>query len=290
MFVKILQEVRDKTQIECQNCRYVNDYLLASVRVWCDQLKLDDNIKNYITREYQFYGFTSLINYLYKLWEPEKREEKDWVGNVKITYQKSKLHNLVAFILNNINVGSQSMEIIVIGAFVVTAVGYWIYILNRGQNQVQQLSLRVEPKQNENPPTIPSLTVNKTINKYFLVLVVSASEAKFLETLQTKSRLDLSDGERLYKITNYLWLGSESEFNQGKTEINNYLVSTREESEYDIHLVYFEIKRLDERFKENINQVDRFDAFRDLANSYISFTVSPRLQMEAYGNFEVYNC
>jgi hypothetical protein len=99
----------------------------------------------------------------------------------------------------------------------------------------------------------------------------------------------MSDGERLYEITKYLWLGSETGFNEGEASINQYSVSAGKESEYDIYLVYFKLKQPDEGFKPNINQLDRYDAFRKLDYLAIDFKISHRLQMEAYENFEIYN-
>ena len=157
----------------------------------------------------------------------------------------------------------------------------------------QQTTYREEPIQSYPHP--PSSTVQtppiQRITKQYLVLVVFASQADLLESLQTKRRIDITDGEALYEITKYLWLGSETDFNQRIASIDQYLVSKGEESEYDIYLVYIELNQADERFKSNVDQVDRYDAFRNLADAdlEVKFEISSRLQMEAYGNFDVYN-
>lgn len=126
--------------------------------------------------------------------------------------------------------------------------------------------------------------------KQQLVLVVSATQAEFLNSLQDKGAIDKSDGEQLYEITKYLWLGDDTKFDQTRTDINNqYQVLEGKESAYDICLVYMELKQSDKRFERDVNQLDRYDAFRNLANLAANLTVSPRLQMEAYAEFEVYN-
>ncbi len=159
------------------------------------------------------------------------------------------------------------------------------------RQQQTQTILREELRQPDPNPPSPTVQAPPTqrITKQYLVLVVSASQADLLESLQTKRRIDFSDGEALYEITKYLWLGSETDFNQRIASIDQYSVSKGEESEYDIYLVYFELNQADERFKSNVDQLDRYDAFRNLADLEVKFEISPRLQMEAYGNFDVYN-
>jgi hypothetical protein len=165
------------------------------------------------------------------------------------------------------------------------------YLNKQQEEQSQQLTRREESRQSViNSPSSQFQTFGDQENiKQFLVLVISATQAEFLESLRAKRRIDMSDGERLYEITKYLWLGSKNDFNQGEASINQYSVSEGEESEYDIYLVYFKLKQPDEGFKPNINQLDRYDAFRKLDYLGIDFEISHRLQMEAYGNFEVYN-
>ena len=126
------------------------------------------------------------------------------------------------------------MTFIVLIAFAITAIGYFIYILN--QPKQQQTTRGEEPRQsNPNPPAapsistvqtppIPTLTVQKN-TKQFLVLVVSHSQANFLESLKAKGRIDSKDGESLYEVTKYLWLGSDSEFSKIKANLSQYSVS-----------------------------------------------------------------
>ena len=155
----------------------------------------------------------------------------------------------------------------------------------------QQTTRREEPKQyNPNPPspTVQNTPIQR-ITKQYLVLVVSASQADFLSSIKDKRHIDLGDAEALYEITRYLWLGSENEYSQKIANVNQYSVSQGEESEYNVYLVSIELKQADEGFKHNINQLDRYDAFRKLADLIVDVRVSDRLRINSYENFEVYN-
>ncbi|PSB26941.1 hypothetical protein C7B69_11200 [filamentous cyanobacterium Phorm 46] len=143
-----------------------------------------------------------------------------------------------------------------------------------------------------NPPPPPdknAVVQENAKQSLVLVLVISASQAEFLESLKNKKDIDVSEGEQLYQITRYLWLGTETKLSENRPDINEYSVAKGAESEYDIYLVYIQLKKADKGFNSNVNQLDRFDAFRKLADLPVNFTISDRLQMEAYGNIEVYN-
>lgn len=156
---------------------------------------------------------------------------------------------------------------------------------SKQQNQ-QQLVHREESRQYNYKQPVSSV---QEITKQRLILVVSALQADFVESLRAKGRINYNDGESLYEITKYLWLGSETEFSQGVANIKQYKVSKGQESEYDIYLIYIKLNQPDEGFKSKINQLDRYDAFRKLSDLYIGLQVSDRLQMEAYENIEVYS-
>lgn len=289
MFVQVLNQVTAQTTKECQECKYVNDYLIHAISIWCNQLRLNQEIPgiaDYILQGYQLYKISELTDHIYSQWLPKKEEQRDFWGRTETRINKSKLHDLSTIILDRINIKNEAMKIITIFAFFVTAIGYFIYKINRQEKQHSNL---VE-NQTQYPfnPLNPPQPANQTINKYFLILVASASQADFLESLTAKRSIDINDAERLYKVTKYLWLGSESSFNRKKANLKNYLV-TKKNSEYDIKLIYLELKQSEEGFKPNTNQLDRYDAFRKLPDLVVNFTISDRLQMEAYENFEVYN-
>ncbi|MUL37505.1 hypothetical protein [Gloeocapsopsis dulcis] len=175
------------------------------------------------------------------------------------------------------------IEFIAFIAFAVTAVGYFLYVCNRSGQQL------THTEENKKYAANFSGSLIQKINQQFLILVVTAEKASLIQSLKEKKRIDPKDGKELYGITKYLWSGSESAFNQRKSNIRDYLLSPSEESEYDIYLVYLKLKESDAGFKPDVNQLARYDAFRKLADLTVNFEISPRLQMEAYRNFELYS-
>ncbi|MBW4680947.1 MAG: hypothetical protein KME19_12635 [Microcoleus vaginatus WJT46-NPBG5] len=159
------------------------------------------------------------------------------------------------------------------------------------QQKSQQPTDR-ENRESSNPPSPPGKTLLDQKNakeSSILVLVISASQADFLESLKDKKHIDVSEAEQLYQITRYLWLGSETELSQKRLDDNEYSVAKGAESEYNIYLVEIKLNQDDNGFKPNINQLKRHDAFRKLADSEVDVKVSERLQIKAYENLKVYN-
>jgi hypothetical protein len=288
MFVQKFNQVTEQLCRELPNHKPAGFYLFHATRIWCNLLDISPDERNYILEGYkQLDVIKELTNYLYE--ESKEEEGKNLLEHTKRAFTKSRIDYFIAGIFNRMNIKSENIKIIVLIAFGITAVGYWLYKINRQRHQ--QTFGREEPRQyNPNPPSpiVQSPPIQR-ITKQFLVLVVSASQADFLESLKSKGRINVNDGEELYEMTKYLWLGSETDFNQKRANINQYSISKGQESEYDIYLIYIELNQADEGLKSNVNQLDRYDAFRNLDNLAVSFSISPRLQMEAYGKFDVYS-
>jgi hypothetical protein len=159
--------------------------------------------------------------------------------------------------------------------------------LNKQQEEESQKRKSVinPPSPGGETPVVQENTKQSSV----LVLVISASQSEFLESLKGKNHIDVSQGEQLYQITTYLWLGSETELSQKIHDISQYSVAKGAESEYNIYLVDIKLKQDDERFKPNVNQIDRYDAFRKLNDLAVEVKVSERLQIKAYEKLEVYN-
>lgn len=281
MFVKKLDKVTEQICSEFPGSNSVKFFLYNATKIWCNQLDIPQNITSYILKGYsELNEIQELTTYLYKEWEPKPQQKLTFQGWEKYN-EESQLYKLINRIFALIKIKSQNMKMIVLIAFVITAVGYLLYKLN------QQSEQRTRAEETRHIDNYPSPSIQR-ISKQFLVLVIYASQLDFIKSLATKQFLDINDAEKLYKVTRYLWLGSENSFNQKQANLKNYAVTTGE-SEYDINLVCLELKHGEEGFKPNINQLDRYDAFRKLPDLVVNFTISDRLQMEAYENFEVYN-
>jgi hypothetical protein len=297
MFVQILDQVTEQTNLQCQSSNNVDDYLLCAINIWCSKLEIYQDETNYILRGYNQQAIRKFLYYLYQEGTTEKKILKipTPLGEHSTGFTiENPFYKHINALFYRMNITLGNVKFIVLIAFGVTAVGYCLYRLN--QVRQRQASRREELRQyNSNPPSFTVQTSTdqvspvQRITKQFLVLVVSASQADFLELLKAKGCISINDGEELYEMTKYLWLGSETDFNQKRTNINQYEIFKEEESEYDIRLVYIELKQADKGFEPNVNQLDRYDAFRNLADLAVNFEVSPRFRMEAYENIDVYN-
>ena len=90
------------------------------------------------------------------------------------------------------------MKFIVLIAFAITAIGYFIYRLNQ---QKQETTRGEGPRQynpNPLPPTVSTVQTPSSptpsiprITNQFLILVVSHSQADFIKSLQTKEGISI---------------------------------------------------------------------------------------------------
>jgi hypothetical protein len=300
MFVEILNQVTAQTSRECQGSKYRREYLSHAIGIWCNQLNISQDITDYILRGYVQPEIIDFTKYIYK---EGKTEMNNWTiptpfGEVPTIFTlENPFYQQINALLNRMNIRGDNIKFIVIIAFAITAIGYFIYILN--QPKQQQTTRREEPiKSNSHPPVTSISTVQnppiptpsvQIITKQFLVLVISASQSEFLESLKGKNHIDVSQGEQLYQITRYLWLGSETELSQKIHDINQYSVAKGAESEYNIYLVKIKLEQDEEGFKPNVNQIDRYDAFRKLNDLAVEVKVSERLQIKSYEKLGVYN-
>ncbi|WP_395649307.1 hypothetical protein [Planktothrix agardhii] len=300
MFVETLNQVTAQTIRECQGSKCFGEYLSHAIGIWCNQLNISQDITDYILRGYVQPEIIDFTKYIYK---EGKTEMNNWTiptpfGEVPTIFTlENPFYQQINALLNRMNIRGDNIKFIVIIAFAITAIGYFIYILN--QPKQQQTTRREEPiKSNSHPPVTSISTVQnppiptpsvQIITKQFLVLVISASQSEFLESLKGKNHIDVSQGEQLYQITRYLWLGSETELSQKIHDINQYSVAKGAESEYNIYLVKIKLEQDEEGFKPNVNQIDRYDAFRKLNDLAVEVKVSERLQIKSYEKLGVYN-
>ncbi|MBE9191646.1 hypothetical protein IQ230_15075 [Gloeocapsopsis crepidinum LEGE 06123] len=284
MFIQNLIQVTNQLRrAQLNNC--IQEYILCGIEIWCKQLFIDQNVADYIVKNYKEWGeIQDITAFSWSEWQPKKREVKNIFGQITEEMPiTSRLNYLITRVLKRININSGNMVFIALITFAVTAVGYLLY----KSNQPEQKNNFTETTKNDNnnysnPPI-------QKIDQHFLVLAVDAKKASLIQSLKNKEYISLRDGEEIYDATQYLWLGSESTFNQKKSNMKKYRVLSGEESEYDIYLLYLKLSQSDEGFEPNLNQLARYDAFRKLADLTIDFEISPRLQMEACTNFELYS-
>lgn len=223
MFVETLNQVTAQTSRECQGSKYLGEYLSHAIGIWCNQLNISQDITDYILRGYVQPEIIDFTKYIYK---EGKTEMNNWTiptpfGEVPTIFTlENPFYQQINALLNRMNIRGDNIKFIVIIAFAITAIGYFIYILN--QPKQQQTTRREEPiKSNSHPPVTSISTVQtppiptpsvQIITKQFLVLVISASQSEFLESLKGKNHIDVSQGEQLYQITRYLWLKVRSKY------------------------------------------------------------------------------
>jgi preprotein translocase subunit YajC len=280
MFVKILNEVADQINRDYPGRQHA--HLFVAINIWCKKLDLNKNETDYINNISRGDEVTELGDYL----------DEEWKFN--FLSRRSKLYDLEVW--NVIKRKDENIKFIVLIAFAITAICYFIYKLDKPkQKQTNPIKETITSSnnpsftvQNSSDKTLPQPPTS-IITKQFLVLVVSHEQAGFLELLQAKEPIDFKDGESLYEITKYLWVGSETEYSKIKANISDYSVAKGAESEYDIYLVSIELNQADKGFNSNVDKLDRYDAFHKLADFAVNLTISPRLQMEAYGNIGVYS-
>ncbi len=268
--------------------------LETAIIAWCNQIvpSLEkQRVERYILQRLQYYGVKDVGYLLYEEWEPKKIMGMDWRITLLFKYAQN--------IFNKLNIANGSTEIIVFIALVITAVSYFICNSNKPQElEPTKLSQSVQPPPASIPQyetkTVypPATTVNPPVQstysdvKYLLILVVSATQQLVINSLKEKRKIDYENYELLYKGTQYLCQGIKSDLKSKLDRVDQY--SSKDESEYDVYLITIELEQANQGFDKGVNQLDRYDAFRELPDLDYKVEVSERLKMEAYADFDVY--
>lgn len=266
-------------------------YFSYAIEAWCNRLALSENLADYIIQNSRIHEVQELAFYLS---QEAKHENKTWkiptpLGEAPTIFSvENQFHKRVKNFLNWIGIREANMnEIILIIAFVVVAVIYLLYILKKQEQQ--------NPRVREYGETDQILRLNPvpTKTKQILILVVNVLKSEIIETIKTKKQIEPDDCEKLYRTTEALWLGTETDLSPKLAECfsenNQFMVSPGAESEYDIYLMQIELKNPDNGFKPTADQLDRIDAFRNLSDLSVDIKVSPRLRVDAYENTGVYS-
>ena len=221
MFTHRLNQVTEQTSRECRGSKHVTDYLSCAISVWCNYLTIPQDEANYILRGYRQQEIQKLTDYLYQEGITEQRDSiihtplGERPTGLKV---RNPFYQYTNALFNRMNITIGNVKLIVLIAFGVTAAGHFVYRLN--QSRQQQTTNKEEP--NHNNSSSPSFIVQtspiQAIAKQLLVLVISASQADFIESLKVQERINISDGEKLYETTKYLWLGPETKLSQFQQE------------------------------------------------------------------------
>ena len=302
-FVEVLNELSEqvkkklnKTYYFSEALSYSIEALSYSIEAWCGKLELSQQATRYILEWRNSHEVQDLTNSIWKEWHP--KEEERW-SILQLRYEKyleySKFYNYLdkyCFQLININRDSKNMNIkfILVLAFVATSVGYFLYLLNQQEKEKKEkgITKNVSSSYTDQSPPIQQKVPQ------FLFLVINARKAEIVETLKKQERIEQNDCETIYRATESLWLGSQNQnkINQKLSDCfspsNQFIVPEGQESEYDVYLVQIKLKESDDGFKQNVDQLDRIDAFRKLTDLSLQVKVSPRLRVEAYQNTGVY--
>ena len=260
--------------------------LQMAIRAWCNQLiplSEKQRVENHILQRLQYYEIKDVGHWLYEEWEPKKLMGLDL---------RSTLFKYAENIFSKLNIANGSTEIIVFIALVITAVSYFICMSNKPQEiEHTKLSQSVQPPPApiaRPEPTLKYPPVQPTYSdvKYLLILVVSATQQLVINSLKEKREIDYENYELLYKGTQYLCQGIKSDLKSKLDRVNQY--SSKDESEYDVYLITIELEQANQGFDKGVNQLDRYDAFRELPNLALKVEVSERLKMGAATDFDVY--
>jgi len=263
--------------------------LEMAIRDWCNQIipsPEKQKVEKYILQRLQYYEIKKVGYLLYEKLEP--KNGIDWES----TFGRRLLFKYAQNIFDKLEIANGSTEIIVFIALVITAVSYFIFTINRFQElepakppqsvQLYPTSIPISEPTLKYPPV---QTIYSDV-EYLLILVVSATQQLIINSLKEKRKIDYENYELLYKATQYLCQGTKIDLKSKLDRVNQYY--SNDESEYDIYLITIELEQADERFDRTVNQLDRYDAFRELPDLALSVEVSERLKMDAYADFDVY--
>ena len=193
----------------------------------------------------------------------------------------------ISNIFDKLNIKDGNMEPIILIAFVTVSAISAISVVNGfSSSRRRQRNNQIDDKLPQS--LLPDDRERKYIQpnpEYSLVLIISATQKNLADSIRRKRRIDIEDAEILFQATQYLSKNNKS-IEDIKSQMNRFHVS--EESEYDVYLLAIKLREDESRFNKGVNQLDRYDAFRELPDLALSVEVSERLKMEAYADFDVY--
>lgn len=246
---------RIEKRVRAQDRVCDRELLRDCVRAWCEELDWPSEVADVANAEYH-----ALAEYVHRI--PRAFVWPQRLKGVLSLNLDEAMHR-----------GKLSGGEIVLIALVIGALAYVVYRLGRRERR---------------PVEAPSVTTTPSRPRWVLVLVINAAKENVLAALRSKGVAALR-GDELYQATQALWLATEAEFQSSHVlEWFRETRAVRTPSEYDVHLVRFDLSADDPGLRPNANPMDRLDAFRRLCAQRPAVIVSPRVPSDAYGTTDVF--
>lgn len=267
-----------------ENSTFKDDFEMA-VRLWMKHLVSPDQASD--IRKIIFHGQLS------RLWENIYIEGQDKKQiNFGIESRKSTaISQFMRGFFSKVNLHKQTISLI---AFIAVSTSYMIWRLEQGiEEQRKQEEFNSQNQDLQPPLTTSQQSKNISIpKKYSLILAIPASKEAILSALYNAAinqkdyaAINRKDYEELYKVTQSLGVFETNQV-QLRDQTNEFQVS--EASEYDMYLVQVDLTQFDPRFGPNQDQMDRYDAFRNLPNLVADIKISSRLTIDVCTFFKLY--
>lgn len=264
-----------------------NSNLKNAVRYWCIELKLDEvecisveknihewvqnsHIINFVLRVTKQFEFLSPRK---AFWSGENRYIGDLTPEEFSQYIRDKQEAIER---------QNSVEAVLLIAFVLVSVGFLINYLDKNSQQEDH---------GWNSNSANKHSVASSNQKNILVLVINADRSDLINSLEENNRITETDWEELYNVSQFLWIGTASEFSN--SDISSYFSRSNtvslDTSEYDVYFIRIDLLKPDPGFQPSVLQIDRRDAFQRLPETSREISISPRLSSEAYSGKGFYN-
>lgn len=264
--------------------------LEVCIQTWCKQLGVEE-ATSYIVRGFRNQGIKIETNDAIGIFKTER--------TVKIlffltnyfysSYQVNiDVYRLVEEMVQRTISNNFKVKVYLLCAFVIVAVGYALFLLEKRQQRGSQNENQIAGK-NE---IVQSGYSYFAKDDFVLLLVVNVKHEGIFRALKDDRNINSKLADELYHATQDLWIGSKDSFEN--SSINNFFGIQRDEmtkysSEYDVYFIKITLSEKDTGFEKDVSQLKRTDAFKHLPEIAKTVEVSNRLPSQSYENIGVYS-